>query len=158
MNCLSWLDVVKDFVPSVATVLAIVALVGAWYQWYRQRELQLKLTLFDKRFAVFREVEKFKNLILMKNGSIDLLTDYPPFQDAMEQAKYLFPKDSDVVPYLTEVGDKARRLFDLAMKRDHDKVMGNVQPSSEIYDLMVYFGDQAIPKRNEVFGPHLQFK
>ena len=122
----------------------------------QQRETQVKLELFDKRFAVFEGVETFVVTILTKNGAINLLDDYRKFLYLKEQAEFLFPENSSVIPYLTEVQMKAKKLWDLSLTRDREASQGNLVGFPEITELLGYFGDQAISKRNEIFTSYLR--
>jgi hypothetical protein len=140
------------FGPALSATATFIGVIAALFIAARQRALQLKLSLFDKRFVVYREVEEFICRIVRNNGSWEP-DDELRFLDAKERAHFLFPEKSRVVPYLDTLYDKARQLRSL--KRDHEAQMGVVHENREIFDLLSYFSVPAQRERIKVFSPHL---
>jgi hypothetical protein len=116
--------------------------------------LQLRLSLFDKRLAIFRATEGFLNSVLKADGSINLSVDYTKFHYVIEEAQFLFPEDSDVMSYLTEVKEKAEKLY--VIRKKQDAAAADVVPEGDPLELIAYFGEPARRRRVEVFSPHLK--
>ncbi len=135
---------VATLISSISAATAVIAVVVSLRLGHKQRELQLRLALFDKRFAVYRATEEFINVVLRTDGVFNLIDDLCKFQEAIEQANFLFPCDSGVMAYLTEVKEKALRLESEA-----------IEQSSETMELQMYFSDTALKKRELVFAPQL---
>jgi hypothetical protein len=155
MNTL-WGLKTSEWIAFVATTVALVSVCVSLLLGYKQRALQIRLALFDKRFAVYRAVGEFIVCILKANGTFDLTVEFRRFQDSMEQAKFLFPRKSKVVPYLTEIRDKAMKLWPLCVKRDRDAEAGIVLPNPEIFDLLANLSGPVLQKRDDVFSEDLQ--
>ncbi|MDO9031202.1 MAG: hypothetical protein Q7V09_12260 [Hydrogenophaga sp.] len=81
-----------------APVLAVVA---GWiaYRQYTTARAKLKLDLFEKRIAIYNEVNECLSYVF-RNGDSSIENDQR-FLEALHQAKWLF--GADVVNYLQEV-------------------------------------------------------
>jgi ABC-type uncharacterized transport system YnjBCD permease subunit len=141
-------------ISSVSAAAAVVAVIVSLWLGHKQRELQLRLSLFDKRLAVFRATEGFLNSVLKADGSINLSVDYTKFQYVIEEAQFLFPDDSNVMPYLTDVKEKAKKLY--VIRKKQDAAAAKVAPEDDPLELIAYFGEPARRRRVEVFSPHLK--
>lgn len=144
---------VATLVSSISVLVAVVAVVVTWWLNHKQRALQLRLTLFDKRLAIYRATEEFINSVLKTDGSINLFIDFRKFQDVVEEAKFLFPDDSGVATYLTEVKDKGLKLYPFAKKKEGQTAS---EQNPEANELIKYFAYDALTKRNLVFAPQLK--
>lgn len=63
---------VATLISSISAAAAVVAVIVSLWLGHKQRELQLRLTLFDKRLAIFRATKGFLNSVLKADGSINL--------------------------------------------------------------------------------------
>jgi hypothetical protein len=116
-----WIEYVPPWVTALAALITVaVAVVIARNQGrlqqtlaekqfeiqrmqLEQQERQLKKDLFDRRFSVFTDVQKFFDYVLQKNGDIELNGpgEYRQFRECMERAEMLF--GDDVKEYLEDV-------------------------------------------------------
>jgi hypothetical protein len=152
------LGFVLSVLGQLGTVVALVAVIVALREGHKQRKLQLKLSLFDKRFSVFRRADDFVNLVLREQGRFDIKTDYMAFVYAKEEAQFLFPRKSAIRPYLEEIRSKAMELSAATDEIVRARVEGKPEETVEIKELMRHFLDETTSKKlAEAFGEYLQF-
>ena len=92
--------------------------------------------------------------MLKADGSINLFIDLRKFQDVMEEAQFLFPDDSGVMPYLNEVKEKALKLH--VIRKKQGAAPTAVAPEDDPLELIAYFGEPARHARLKVFTPQLK--
>jgi hypothetical protein len=118
-----------------------------------QQERQLKKDLFDRRFAVFTDVQKFFDYVLQKNGDIELSGpgEYRQFRECMERAEMLF--GHDVMTYLEDVDETARAFYVSAKRRGIN--LGDVDAINKDGTLLDRLSVVLMPQRKGLFRPYL---
>jgi hypothetical protein len=118
-----------------------------------QQERQLKKDLFDRRFAVFIDVQKFFDYVLQKNGDIELHGpgEYRQFGECMERAEMLFA--DDIKEYLEDI-DKTARAFYVSAKRRGIN-LGDVAAIDKDAQLLDRLSVTLMPQRTGLFRPYL---
>jgi hypothetical protein len=156
-----------------------VVVIGACtvYVAWRQSETakaQLKLDLFEKRYAIFEQTWKQLSEVVSNVGKGNLLP-FPEFTNMLPQAGFLFC--SEIQNYLNEISDKRSELTKLVMEieaqsRPKDiageekqpmKIKTNQStPQENIIGkrtkLSKWFFDEASKGCKERFGPWLDFQ
>jgi hypothetical protein len=140
--------------PAYATLAIgfMVAVIG-FLQWHLAME-KFKLDLFDRRFVVFKGIQKFLSTV-MRNPRIswdDPIVLLRETQDAV----FLF--NQDIVDYIDSLYKKSLDMKELQMKYDPLPVGPErsalcKQESELVKELM-----HELPRLKDVFAPYLRFK
>jgi len=139
-------------------ILAIGTLIAATVAWtgYQQHRLakdKLKLDLFEKRFVVYKGVQRFLTHILQEAGfEIDKLYE---FRRDTQDAIFLF--DDEITEYLRSIDHKA---LDMRTKAKQYEDMPAGEERSRLCEeeskLLKELIDE-LPFLKDVFAPYLKF-
>ena len=127
--------------------VAVGALVVGYHQ-FRIAEANLRLALFEKRFAVYQAALKYvRNVTANAGGSVSSQVE---FSSIALDAAFLF--DADATRYFEEILGRGARLLGIARSNDEQ----NPGLAQERYDHLVWMADQALelPKR---LRPYMEF-
>jgi hypothetical protein len=126
---------------AVAGIVAIIT-----YQQYRTNRLRLRHELFERRFAIFKETQRYLTKIMEEGRLTDEMfqTHYPDFMDAWQRSRFLF--GPDIANHLDEIRHRSIEMRARASQGNHDAV----------YRHLNWLVDQT-PRLFERFGPYLSF-
>ena len=150
-----WQDIFQSI--SVATGLATAAIAAIVatiaYRQYLVERLRLQHDLFERRFEIYKAVQKALSSILHHNKPVD--DDYASLADAWQRARFLF--GDDVPARLDQYRACANRLMHL-----HEVIYGDTNSPerpklvNEQYERLGWVGDQ-IAELHKLFYPYLRF-
>jgi hypothetical protein len=140
----------------ISTIMVLVAAIVAWtnYQQHLLTKEKFKLDLFEKRFAVYKGVQRFLTHILLKAKiELDKLNE---FRGDTQDAVFLFC--DDIPKYLGSIDRKALDMWtkaeqykDLPVREERSKLC------KEESRLLMELLDE-LPRLKDVFAPYLKFK
>jgi hypothetical protein len=140
----------------ISIIATLVAAIVAWtgYQQHVLAKEKFKLSLFERRFAVYKGVQVFLTHISIKaKVDMDKLLD---FRRDTQDAMFFF--SDDIPEYLDSIDKKA---LDLWAKQEEGKELtnGGEIPNlrKEISRLLKELLDE-LPRLKDVFAPDLKFK
>jgi hypothetical protein len=140
------------YISVLASLIAIiVACIG--YQQHLLAKEKLKLDLFEKRFSVYKGVQKFLSQI-MQEGKLNL-DHLRELQKATQEAEFLF--DAEIPKYIGSIRSKALKLRAIQSKYEN-------MPSGDEKDRLVdkeytIFTEltNELPVLSKLFMPYLKF-
>lgn len=147
---------VKEMDDFWKAVTAIIGSAVAWVAW-RQHHIskeQLKLALFEKRFAVFAGVRKFLTQIL-RTGNLKELEPLWEYRASIGDASFLFGKELD--SYLWEIDTHALNLHRIIEEMTHrPRGAERSRLAEEESNELAWLTDQ-IGELKKRFSPYMAF-
>jgi len=140
----------------ISTIMVLVAAIVAWtnYQQHLLTKEKFKLDLFEKRFAVYKGVQRFLTHILTE-GKLDLNKLFE-FRRDTQDAVFLFSED--IPKYL---GSIDRKALDMGTKAEQYKDLPVGEERSNLCKeesrLLMELLDE-LPRLKDVFAPYLKFR
>jgi hypothetical protein len=140
----------------ISTIMVLVAAIVAWtnYQQHLLTKEKFKLDLFEKRFAVYKGVQRFLTHILTE-GKLDLDKLFE-FRRDTQDAVFLFSED--IPQYL---GSIDRKALDMRTKAEQYKDLPVGEERSNLCKeesrLLRELLDE-LPILKDVFAPYLKFR
>ena len=97
------------FITILTALIAVIAVYIAWHQWKTNRN-KLKLDIFDRRFAIYKKVEKAINLINSESNPDGILDDLRTFyHSTFVEAYFLFGEE--IQDYISMIFDKGNKYW-----------------------------------------------
>ncbi len=138
------------------TIIAtLIATIVAWtgYQQHLLTKERLKLDLFEKRFAVYKGVQRFLSVIL--SNATYSLDEFFEFRRDTQDGTFLFGKD--IPKYISEIDSKALKMKAKAEEfKDLPKGEKRTELVKQEIQLLSELTDE-LPKLKDVFAPYLRF-
>jgi hypothetical protein len=147
-----------ELIKSIPTALValVVAIVG-WFVSRRQNviaEANLKLDLFDKRYAIFVDTWKIMSEVVMKGTREKNYGLGNPFSNFIPQARFLFGRDVE-----TYLSDAVHKWADLhAFEAESDDPVAAAQHAAQKTELKNWFFEQSSTGLKALFGSYLDFE
>ncbi len=116
----------------ITTTVAILVAIITFGQWLNARN-QLKLALFEKRYAVYEKIAAYLAETL-QNGRVGVEADVQFLRDT-KKAHFLFSADPAIETLISEIYRKSVSLHCLAQELDSttgDERKTNIKKQSEI--------------------------
>lgn len=137
---------------AIATLVAIIVASTGYQQHLLARE-KLKFDLFEKRFSIYKGVQRFLSVIL--SNATYSMDDLFEFRRSTQDGTFLFRKD--IPAYISEIDSKALKFKSTAEQlkdipkgdKRNELVQANMQLLTELTD--------ELPRLKEVFAPYLRF-
>lgn len=133
-----------------ALLTILIAGIGVWiaYNQFRIAQANLRLALFEKRYAVYQAALAFLRSVLSDRGVG--LRPHIEFSNIMADAEFLF--DDDVMQYLREINGRAARAAAIARASVEERAAG----AADLSENLIWLADQVreMPAR---FMPYMRF-
>ncbi len=140
----------------IAIIATLIAIMVAWtgYQQYKLAKDKFKLDLFEKRFAVYKGIQRFLTIIRQKPYFDD--GQLFEFRRDTQNATFLF--GSEITKYINMIDSKALKMRSIVCQyqplpvgKDRSILVKNQdQLLTELID--------ELPRLREVFAPYLRFE
>lgn len=141
-----------------AFVALVIGLVAAWiaYNQFLVARAKLNLDLFERRYAIFMNVQAFASHVLVGQAPEWNGAEWDAFRSDFHQTEFLFGKElADYCDKMHTAGYKLKHFYDLAMRNGGVMCQDHIE---EDYKLRVWFTEQAGAEVRERFGPYLNFE
>jgi hypothetical protein len=97
-----WIDVLKAFAtPAIALIVAIIT-----YQQWRTNQAELRLDLYNRRFAVYLCCLDLR-LAILRRDEPECRRLFDPFVRAFRESRFMFPESSSVYRWIYDFYGKA---------------------------------------------------
>jgi len=153
----------KDFAGPFATVVAaMVALcVTAYFAYHQKRiaEEKLRLDLFDKRFAVFKSIFDYYDVMISWKGTPEQIAAKTRFFHAYHESKFLFSSASGIEPLLKALNDKGGKVI---FFKEHPELFQSDpqfyhKKFEEIQDIQLRDFENGLLQLKSAIAPYLNF-
>jgi hypothetical protein len=133
----------------ITTTVAILVAIITFGQWLNARN-QLKLALFEKRYAVYEKIASYL-AVTLQNGRVTVGSDVQFLRDT-KRAHFLFSADKAIESFISEVYKKSVSLHcldqELETTSGQDR-KDNLEKQSEITEWFKYSLDNLEVKFDE---------
>lgn len=147
-------DLIQILAAALAPIIAVLGIYVAWRQHKLQRE-ELRLDLYEKRFAVFQALMEFLRITL-RDAKVPLAR-YFEYRTNTAQSVFLF--GSEISSYLEEVGKKALKFRELNERLAADAMpMGasRAELAEEESELLSWLSEQPAQAQS-LFAKYIAF-
>ena len=140
----------------ITIIATLIAAIVAWtgYQQHKLARDKLKLDLFEKRFAVYKGVQRFLTIILQE-AKFDIGQLFE-FRRDTQDATFLF--GSEIPEYINMIDSKALEMRSIAQQyqplpRGEERSALCEKETKLLAELIA-----ELPRLKEVFAPYMRFE
>lgn len=140
-------------VISLTTI--VIAAIVAWTGWQQHRlaKEKLKLDLFEKRFSVYKGVQKFLSQIRLEGKpNLDHLWE---LQKTTQEAEFLF--EAEIPKYIDSIRSKALKLRAIQSKYENMPSGDEGNRLADKEDTIFTELNDELPTLSKLFMPYLKF-